>query len=95
MTVLLEIKAVPQAGRQKLIRDKSGIIKCFLKSAPEDGKANRELIEFLGEILNISRQDISILQGATTRKKVVKIDTNFSKNSILHQLGLENEQQTM
>jgi uncharacterized protein (TIGR00251 family) len=95
MAVLLEIKAVPQSGRQKLIRDKSGIIKCFLKSAPEDGKANREIIEFLSKILDISRQDISILQGATARKKVIKIDTNFSKTTILSQLGLENEQQTM
>jgi uncharacterized protein len=95
MAILLEIKAVPQSGRQKLIRDKSGIIKCFLKSAPEDGKANRELIDLLSDLLNLSRQDISILQGATARKKVVKIDTNLNKNTILQQLGLEAEQQTM
>lgn len=89
MSVLLEIKAAPQSGRQQLVRDKSGMIKCFLKSPPEDGKANDELIKFLSKLLSIPQENIKILQGATSRKKVVKIEGVLDKASVLLKLGLE------
>ncbi len=91
MAILLEIKAVPQSGRQQFVRDKSGMLKCFLKSAAEDGKANDELIKFLSITLSIPQENIKILQGATSRKKVIKIETAHDKAVILHKLGFDNQ----
>jgi uncharacterized protein (TIGR00251 family) len=89
MAVILEIKVVPQAGKQSITRDKTGTIKCHLKSPPEDGKANAELIKFLAKSLKIAQESIKILQGATSRKKVLKIDTLQTLDAVLHTLGIE------
>jgi uncharacterized protein len=91
MAVLVEIKVVPRSGRQQLLRDKGGTIKCFLKSPPEDGKANRELIRFISSLLNLPQNTISILQGLTSPKKVLKIETPLPKDALLHAMGIETQ----
>lgn len=48
-------------------------IKISLKSKPELGKANRELIKSLSEHFNVSTNKIKILSGFSSRKKVVEI----------------------
>jgi len=48
-------------------------IKISLKSKPESGKANKELIKSLSERFNVSTNKIKILSGFSTRKKVVEI----------------------
>ena len=89
MAVHLEIKVTPQAGRQQFLRDKSGTIKCLLKSAPEGGKANNELIKFLSKTLSVPQENVIIMQGVTARKKVIKIETPLNTEAILHKLGLD------
>ena len=90
MPTLLELKVVPQAGKQGFVRDKNGIIKCFLKSPPEDGKANQELIKLLSKTLKIPQADIQLILGATSRKKTLKID-QLEAPAILARLGLETQ----
>lgn len=89
MTLRIELKVTPQSGKQQFTRDASGIIKCFLKSAPEGGKANDELVKLLSKKLTIPQQNIIIAQGITSRKKVVKITASLSMNELLIKLGLE------
>ncbi len=89
MAVLLEIKVNPQSGRQQFVRDKSGIIKCFLKSAPEGGRANEELVKLIGKLVGVSQDQIRIIQGAIARKKVLKIDTDLDRHAVLQRLGIE------
>ena len=88
MALLIEIKVIPSSGRQKFVLDKSGIIKCFLKSAPEKGRANVELIDILAKNLKISKGQIEILSGQTSRKKRIKIDQDLTKDSFLEKLGI-------
>lgn len=40
---------------------------------PVQGKANRELVRFLAEVLAVPRADISIVQGETSRSKTVEV----------------------
>ncbi|MBX9831153.1 DUF167 domain-containing protein [Candidatus Babeliales bacterium] len=89
MSILLEIKVTPNAGKQALNYDKNNTIKCYLKSAPESGKANAELIKFLSKKLNVAQNNVEIVRGATSRSKLIKIDTKRSKEEILLELGLE------
>ena len=46
-------------------------IKISLKSKPELGKANRELIKSLSEHFNVSTNKIKILSRFSSRKKIV------------------------
>jgi len=89
MSVSLSIKVIPSSGRQALSTDKSGQIKCALKSPPEDGKANAELIKFLSKKLKITQECVKILQGQTSRKKTIKIDTQMTTEEVMSALGVE------
>ncbi|GAB5045964.1 DUF167 domain-containing protein [Thermodesulfovibrio sp. TK110] len=49
------------------------ILKLRLKAQPHDGLANKELVEMLSEILNVSKSRIEIIKGKTSRHKLVRI----------------------
>ena len=88
MSLILIIKVMPSSGRKEWQLDKSGLLKCYLKSAPEKGKANQELIKILSKTLNITLAEIEIMAGATSRNKKIKIETNLSYVQLLEQLGI-------
>jgi len=88
MTLVIEVKVIPSSGKQQCTTDKSGTIKCYLKSAPEGGKANAELIKFLSKQLKVSQKQITILTGTTSRKKRIKIDAKLSRELFCKQMGI-------
>lgn len=90
MSAMLELKVVPQAGRQGFMQDKAGVIKCYLKSPPEDGKANKELIKLLSSTLDTPQKNIEIVRGLTDRKKTIRI-TSLEINNVLAKLGIEQQ----
>lgn len=92
MALLFIIKVVPSAGKQAFSLDKSGNLKCYLKSAPENGKANLELIKFLAKSLHLPQHEIEIVAGATSRNKKIKIQTSLSYQEVLKVLGLSMDQ---
>lgn len=55
-----------------IINDKE-YLKLSIKSPPEKGKANKEIIEYLAEELAISKSDIEITSGKTSQFKVVSL----------------------
>lgn len=84
----LEIKAVPSSGRSECIIDRVGNIKCYLKSAPERGAANTELIKLIAKKLRIAQQDVEIVAGASSRKKILRVNTDMEKEAMMRALGL-------
>ena len=49
-------------------------LKIKLKALPIEGKANKELIKFLSEILKIAKSRISLLRGETSKQKDIFLD---------------------
>ena len=77
MSVNIEVKVIPNSGEQLLILDqKTGLFKCMLKSNPEQGKANDELVKILSKAFCVPQQLVHILQGKTSRKKIIKLDVD-------------------
>lgn len=91
MPIILELSVIPKSGRQKLSVDKSGRIKCHLKSAPEGGKANAELITFISSSLRLPKAAVMIISGETARHKRIKIETTLDKGAIFQKLGLDHQ----
>lgn len=54
-----------------------------LKSKPERGKANRELIQKLADYFEIDKNRIQIISGIISNKKLVNIDTYFANGFLL------------
>lgn len=88
MALILEIKVVPLSGRSGFELDKQGNVKCFLKSAPEKGAANKELIKLLSKELKVPQNDIDIIAGLTVRKKKIKLHVAMTLKQFYDKLGL-------
>jgi len=89
MSITITIKVIPKSGKQVLIVDKSKALKVYLKNPPEDGKANRELIKFFADTLNIPQAAVFIVKGLTARTKTLSIATSLTLENIYQRFGLE------
>ena len=89
MSLIIQVKVVPSSGRSKWAIDKSGILKAYLKSPPEKGLANDELVKAIAKALRIPQSEVIIVSGATSRNKRLKIQADFNYEQILGALGIE------
>ncbi len=71
--VVLSVKVVPGSSRTELAGIYDGMLKVKLSAAPEKGKANKSLIEFLAGQLGIRKKDIEIVAGQTNPVKQLRI----------------------
>lgn len=72
------MKVKPKSGRQRAHKElgdlmTDGTLKIKLQSAPEDGKANKELIKLLSDFFEVKEQNVIILSGKTSRQKLIEI----------------------
>lgn len=91
MSYVFDVKVVPSSGRNKWQLDASGMLKCYLKSPPEKGLANEELIKLLAKALRVPKDQVSILAGATSRNKRVRIAFNMTFEQLLAALEIERQ----
>lgn len=59
-----------------------GIFKFFLSSPPAEGKANQELIKTIAKILRTPSSQIKIIQGLSSKKKVIEILSGLNQETI-------------
>jgi uncharacterized protein (TIGR00251 family) len=66
----VSVRVKPRAGRSEVVK-KGGIYVVNLKSAPENGKANVELVKLLHKYFN---KPVRIKSGFTSRNKIVEVE---------------------
>ena len=54
-------------------------LKIKIKSQPQDGEANAEVITFLAKLFRIPKGKVEIKRGHTSRQKDVLIEMDFAK----------------
>lgn len=69
----LQVKVKPNAKQQKIEEAEDGSLIISLKSPPIDGKANEELIKLLAKKYQVSKSQISIQSGLSSRHKLIEI----------------------
>ena len=72
--VVLEIRAVPGAKRCKIGGLHDERLKITVNRPASEGAANQALLEFLSEVLGLTRSKITIISGETHREKRVLIE---------------------
>jgi len=87
VALIIDIKVFPQSGKHALVIDKSGLLKVYVKAAPEDGKANKEVIQLIAEICDVSKKDVEIIYGLVSRKKRLAIQTLLSYEQLLMRIS--------
>ena len=71
--VVFGVKVVPGSSRTAIAGTLDGMLKVKISAAPEKGKANKCLIEFLAKQLGVKKNAISIISGQTSPVKQVRI----------------------
>ena len=75
----LQVKVIPKGRATEFVEKmEDGTYKIRLKAAPEKGKANEELIQFLATELQADKSEIRIISGHTDRNKLVRVPDNSS-----------------
>jgi len=65
----LRIKVKPSSNKNKIVKMGNGIFKIWLKSAPEKGKANKELEKYLKKVTGTT---VKITSGLTSENKTIE-----------------------
>lgn len=71
--IILTVKVQPGAQRTGVSGVYAGVLKVQVTENPERGKATEAVIELLIDVLKIKKDQISLISGATHRKKRVLI----------------------
>ncbi len=72
----LRVKVKPNSKQQAIRQEEDGSLTVHLKSPPVDGKANQELIQLLAKELGMPKSCIRIKTGATSKTKLIEIDSD-------------------
>ncbi|AHB13896.1 MULTISPECIES: DUF167 domain-containing protein [Dehalococcoides] len=86
----VNLKIFPSSQRNELSGYENGLLKLRIAAQPEKGKANKELIDYLSELLDTPKAEIEICHGHTGRNKVLafyclsQADFEAKISAILH-----------
>jgi uncharacterized protein (TIGR00251 family) len=71
------VRLTPRAKTDRLLGIVAGaagpVLKIAVTAPPESGRANDAMIRLLASTLDVPRRDLSILSGAASRNKIVRI----------------------
>lgn len=73
-SVTFAVRAKPGAKRTEITDVLSdGSVKISVRSAPQDGKANEELLRFLADQFAVPVDSVTLLSGGGARQKRIRI----------------------
>ncbi len=74
-SIRIEVKVLPKSSKRSIVSYENDLLKVKLTSAPEKGKANKELLDFLSKALKIKKSSFSILRGQTSPLKLLELQS--------------------
>jgi uncharacterized protein (TIGR00251 family) len=71
--IMLNVRVVPRAAKTEAAGMMGDELRIRLNAPPVDGKANKALLEFLADTLDLSRRQIELVAGEHDRRKRILI----------------------
>jgi uncharacterized protein (TIGR00251 family) len=90
--VVFAARIVPGSSRTAVCGLFDGMLKIKVSAAPEKGKANQCLLEFLAKQLGVKKNAVHLVSGQTNRVKRLQV-SGISSAMLLKKLNLNNEQE--
>lgn len=86
--VQLQLHVQPGASRTGLAGLHGDALKVRVAAPPAEGRANRELLAYLAELLGVARARIELVKGESGRRKTVMVQ-GIEIEEASRRLGLE------
>ena len=86
---ILPVRAQPGARKCGATGEHDGSLKIAVTAPPEDGRANKAIVEALRDLLDLKRSQVEMLSGETSRDKrflirgVAKVDLERRVQSLI------------
>ena len=71
--VEITVHVQPSASQNKVTDFQNGVLRIRIAAPPVKGKANQELVKYLSSLLGVSKSNLNISKGATSKNKIVAI----------------------
>jgi len=71
--MILGVKVVPKSSRNQVVGWLGPALKICVTHPPEKGKANEAMVKVLANLLEIPKEQIRLIRGETSPRKVVEI----------------------
>jgi uncharacterized protein (TIGR00251 family) len=81
----IAVQIYPAAAKNEITGMQNDVLRIKIAAPPVKGKANKELIDYLSHLLDISKDRLEIVKGHTSKNKLISID-GLSKVTILEKL---------
>ena len=78
--IFINVKVVPRSSQSEIVSESGGALKIKLKSPPVEGAANAELVKLLSKTFGVSKSEIEIIKGQTSKSKQIKISNLEGEN---------------
>ena len=77
--VSVALRVTPRGGRDDIdgletLADGRTVLKIRVRAIAEGGEANRAVTELLAKVLGVSKRDVRVLSGTTSRLKQIAVD---------------------
>lgn len=69
----LAVQVSPNGKKNEILSETPEALRIRLQAPPIDGKANETLVRFIADKCNISKSNVEITHGLSSRKKLLKI----------------------
>ena len=84
--MFISVRVYPNATKNEVVGFSDGVWQVRVAAPPVKGKANKELISFLGKVLGVGRSSLSITKGHTSRSKLIAVD-GLTQEEIMKRLS--------
>jgi uncharacterized protein (TIGR00251 family) len=71
--VLLSLWVTPGAQRTSCQGERDGYLRVRLRAPAREGRANEELVRLLAGRLDVARDDVTLVGGPRSRRKVARV----------------------
>jgi uncharacterized protein (TIGR00251 family) len=78
----ISVRVSPNALKSEVVGFSGGILRVKIAAPPLKGKANRELVAFLSQLLGVSQSSLAIIRGHTSRTKTLAV-SGLSQQELL------------
>jgi uncharacterized protein len=82
--ISVALRVTPRGGRDDIdgletLADGRTVLKVRVRAVADGGEANRAVTELLAKALSVSKRDVRILSGTTSRLKQIAVDGDPAK----------------
>ena len=87
--ITFSVRVVPRSSRNELVGLYDGALKIRLTASPVEGAANQELLKFLASKLRVPRSAVTVISGAHSKSKLIRIASASAAARVVAQFGKE------